>query len=84
MIGTTRLAITVHNMKYNNIIHDAASCTCSISQCVYRATRSRSVTVSALPQSNYDRPTKCPHHCRSLTPTLTLLSNCLRSNNELH
>jgi hypothetical protein len=37
--GTTRLAITVHNMNYNNITHVAASCTCSISQCVYRATQ---------------------------------------------
>jgi hypothetical protein len=37
--GTERLAITVLNTKYNNIIHVGASCTCNINRCVYRATQ---------------------------------------------
>jgi hypothetical protein len=81
MTGTSRLAITVHNMNYN-IIHVAASCTVhaiSINQCVYRAI----LAAPSLNGSN-DRPTNCPHHCCSLAPTYTLLSNCLLSNTELH
>jgi hypothetical protein len=73
MAGTTRLAITVHNMKYNNIIHVAASCTCNINQCVYHATQvyvsywQRLHTV----ELTTDRPTNSPHHCCSLARSHT-------------